>query len=240
MEIKYLDRPFEVKGIDDEGVFTGYVSVFGNVDNGGDVVVQGAFTETLAAWKTKGVLPPVLWQHRTGEVLGPFLEMREDSVGLCVKGKLLHNDIPRAKEARALLLAKAINGMSIGYVSRDDSYDRVTGVRTLKRVDLYEGSIVTFPMNTSAGVSDVKGDIAGMESLADVEHHLRDVGGYSKAESVALVSRIKSICGRSDSDPVIDLMSDLQALQKSLHGRSDSDELGDLLNGLKSLSKSLT
>jgi uncharacterized protein len=240
MELKYLERAFELKAIDAAGIFTGYVSVFNNVDLGGDIVLPGAFTDTLAAWKAKGTLPPVLWQHRTGEPLGPFLEMREDSIGLWVKGQLLVDDVPRAKEARALLQAKAINGMSIGYVSRDDSWDRVTDVRTIKKADLYEGSIVTFPMNPMAGVSDVKTLLSGIQTLADAERLLRDAGGFSKADAVALVSRIKSLSGRSDSDQTVDLLPDLEALHKSLSGRSESDQLGDLLPGLKALSDSLT
>lgn len=241
MQLKHIERPFEIKAVDDtSGIFEGYVSVFNNVDLGGDIILPGAFADSLAAWKAQGALPPVLWQHRTGEPLGPFLEMREDSVGLFVKGQLLVDDVPRAKEARALLKAKAIRGMSIGYMSRDDSYDRVTGISTLKKLDIYEGSIVTFPMNPMAGVTDVKTRLAELETLADVERHLREAGGFSKAEAVALVSHIKSLSGRSDSDAAGDLLPGLEALHKSLSGRSESDQLGDLLPGLKALSDSLT
>lgn len=239
MELKHIERPFELKAIDDAGVFSGYVAVFNNVDLGGDVIVPGAFADTLAAWKAKGTLPPVLWQHRIGEPLGPFLEMREDNVGLWVKGQLLVNDVPRAKEARALLQAKAINGMSFGYVSRDDSWDRVTEVRTLKRVDLYEGSIVTFPMNPMAGVTDIKTAMAALESLADVEKLLREEGGFSKAKAAALVARIKALSSRGEPEADAALFAGLDALHKSLSGRSESDQLGDLLPGLKALSDSL-
>lgn len=211
MELKFLERPFEVKAVEDDGTFTGYLSVFNNIDKGGDIVVPGAFLENLDAWKSKGDLPPVLWQHRSGEPLGPFLEMREDSVGLWVKGQLLVDDIPRAKEARALLKAKAIKGMSIGYVSRDDSWDRVTGVRTLKKLDLYEGSLVTFPMNPMAGVSTVKSAIDAIETVRDAETYLRDVGRLSNAQAAAFISRFKSLSGQRDSD----------------------DELGDLVRALK-------
>lgn len=200
MELKYIDRPFEVKAVEDDGTFTGYVSVFNNVDQGGDVILPGAFTETLAAWKAKDSLPPVLWQHRSGEPIGPFLEMREDSVGLWVKGKLLVDDVPRAKEARGLLKAKAIRGMSIGYVSRDDSYDRATDVRTLKKLDLWEGSIVTFPMNQMAGVNSVKSAIDAIQTVRDAEAFLRDVGQLSNAQAAAFISRFKSLSGQRDSD----------------------------------------
>jgi hypothetical protein len=54
-------------------------------------------------WKESGRLPPVLWQHRSGEPIGPFVEMAEDGVGLRVKGQLLVDDVQRAKEARALM-----------------------------------------------------------------------------------------------------------------------------------------
>ncbi|MDP3650896.1 MAG: HK97 family phage prohead protease [Rhodoferax sp.] len=210
MDLKYLDRPFEVKAVEDDGTFTGYVGVFNNVDQGGDVILPGAFTENLDAWKAKDSLPPVLWQHRSGEPLGPFLEMREDNIGLWVKGKLLIDDIPRAKEARALLKAKAIKGMSIGYASRDDSYDRVTGVRTLKKLDLWEGSIVTFPMNSMAGVNSVKSVIDAIETVRDAESFLRDVGRLSNAQAAAFISRFKSLSGQRDSDELGNLVTAIQ------------------------------
>lgn len=215
LEVKHLDRAFEVKAVDESGVFSGYLSVFGNVDGGGDIVAPGAFAETLAAWKQRGALPPVLWQHRTGEPLGPFLEMREDAHGLFVKGQLLHADIARAKEAYALLKARAITGMSIGYITRDDSYDRLTGVTTLKQVDLMEGSIVTFPMNGLATVNAVKGQIDTLESLAEAERFLRDVGGLSKAQATAFIGRVKSLQSRSDSDELGVLAESLARLKAS-------------------------
>lgn len=89
MEIKYIDRPFEIKGIGEDGVFDGFGSVFGNVDSYKEIVAPGAFTESLAAWKASGRLPPVLWQHRSGEPIGPYLEMEEKPLGLWVKGQLL-------------------------------------------------------------------------------------------------------------------------------------------------------
>lgn len=214
VDVKYIDRPFEVKAIDDTGVFSGYGSVFGNVDSYGEIVAPGAFGESLQAWKDAGRLPPVLWQHRSGEPVGPYLEMREDTHGLYVKGQLLVDDVVRAKEARALMKAKAVNGLSIGFVVRDDSFDRVTGVRTLKKVDLWEVSIVTFPANPAAQVSAVKAAIDQLESLADAERYLRDAGGLSRREATAFIGRIKSLQSRSDSDE----LGDLQALQQSLQG----------------------
>jgi HK97 family phage prohead protease len=202
MEIRYIERPFEVKGVGDDGVFEGFGSVFGNVDSYKEIVAPGAFTETLAAWKSTGRLPPVLWQHRSGEPIGPYLDMVEQPIGLWVKGQLLVDDVQRAKEARALMKAKAVNGLSIGFVTREDSYDRVTGIRTLKKVDLWEVSVVTFPANPAAQISSVKSAIDAIQSLSDAEAFLRDVGRLSKAQATAFIGRFKSLSGRSDSDEV--------------------------------------
>lgn len=210
MEIRYIDRPFEIKAVHDDGVFEGFGSVFGNVDSYKEIVAPGAFAESLAAWKSAGRLPPVLWQHRSGEPIGPYVEMEEQPVGLWVKGRLLVDDVVRAKEARALMKAKAVNGLSIGFVTREDSYDRVTGIRTLKKVDLWEVSVVTFPANPAAQISSVKSSIDAIESLADAETFLRDVGRLTKAQATAFIGRFKSMSGRSDSDEVGDLCAALK------------------------------
>lgn len=200
MELRYIERPFEVKEVQDDGIFEGFGSVFGNVDSYNEIVAPGAFTESLANWKASGRLPPVLWQHRSGEPIGPYLVMQETSVGLQVKGHLLVNDVQRAKEARALMKAKAVNGLSIGFVTREDSFDRVSGIRTLKKVDLWEVSVVTFPANPAAQISSVKSAIDSIQSLSDAESFLRDVGRLTKSQAVAFMSHVKSLSNRSDSD----------------------------------------
>lgn len=216
MEIKYIDRPFEVKSVDDDGVFTGYGSVFGNVDSYKEIVAPGAFADSLAAWKDSGRLPPVLWQHRSGEPIGPHLDMREDGHGLVLKGQLLVNDVARAKEARALMKAKAVNGLSIGFVPREDSFDRVTGIRTLKKIDLWEVSIVTFPANPAAQITGVKSVIDALETLADAERFLRDAGGLSRAQATAFIGRIKAMSGQGEPDELAELQQALQRLSDTL------------------------
>lgn len=200
MDLKFLERPFEVKAIENDGIFEGFGSVFGNVDAYKEIVAPGAFTDSLAQWKSSGRLPPVLWQHRSGEPIGPYLEMEEQSIGLRVKGQLLVDDVQRAKEARALMKAKAVNGLSIGFVTREDSYDRVTGIRTLKKVDLWEVSVVTFPANPSAQISSIKSAIDAIQSFAEAESFLREVGRLSKADATGFIARFKSLSGRSESD----------------------------------------
>lgn len=210
MELKYLERPFEVKAVEDDGTFEGFGSIFGNVDSYKEIVAPGAFAESLAGWKASGRLPPVLWQHRSGEPIGPYLSMEEQAVGLHVKGQLLVNDVQRAKEARALMKAKAVNGLSIGFVTREDSYDRVSGIRTLKKVDLWEVSVVTFPANPAAQISSVKSSIDAIETVRDAEAFLRDVGRLSNAQAAAFISRFKSLSGQRDSDELGDLVAALK------------------------------
>lgn len=211
MELKYLERPFEVKAVEDDGVFEGFGSIFGNVDSYKEIVAPGAFAESLAGWKAAGRLPPVLWQHRSGEPIGPYLSMEEQPIGLHVKGKLLVDDVQRAKEARALMKAKAVNGLSIGFVTREDSYDRVTGIRTLKKVDLWEVSVVTFPANPAAQISSVKSAIDAIQTVRDAEAFLRDAGRLSNTQAAAFISRFKSLTGQRESD---DEMGELVAAIK--------------------------
>lgn len=213
MTTKTIDFACELKATGDSGTFSGYGSVFNVTDKGGDIVAPGAFAETLSAAKTAGRLPVMLWQHNMREPIGVYTSMEEDSVGLKVEGKLALKTA-RGAEAYELLKMGAISGLSIGYRVRDDSWDRVTGVRTIKKADLVELSLVTMPMNDSARISAVK-TIEELESLSEIERHLRDAGGFSRSEATALVSRIKSVVGRSDSGeraaPLADLVDVLKA-----------------------------
>jgi hypothetical protein len=199
MSTKTLDFPFQLKALTDAGTFTGYGSVFNVKDSYGDIVMPGAFVESLATQKAAGRLPAMLWQHRSAEPLGVYTSMEEDSLGLKVEGQLALSTV-RGAEAYELMMMKphpAISGLSIGYVTREDSYDKVTGINTLKKLDLWEVSLVTFPANDAARVQGVK-NIEGIESIRDAEKYLRDTG-LSRKESVAFIARVKHL-SQSDSD----------------------------------------
>lgn len=211
MTTKTLDFDCELKATGDTGTFEGYGSVFNITDRGGDIVAAGAFAETLAAAKAAGRLPAMLWQHRQAEPIGVYTEMEEDAIGLKVKGKLALKTA-RGAEAYELMKMGAISGLSIGYRVRDDSWDRVTGVRTIKKADLHELSLVTMPMNDASRVSAVK-TIEELDSLSEIERHLRDVCGLSKSEATAMVSRIKSV-SRSDSGDNAEKLAELAAALK--------------------------
>jgi HK97 family phage prohead protease len=213
-----IDFPFEVKSVAASGgTFSGYASVFGNVDLGGDVVAKGAFVDYLDQLKSSGRKVPILWQHRSGEPIGVYDELKEDDHGLFVEGRLLVDDVQRAREAYALLKAKAITGMSIGYKTRDSAYDQVTGIRTLKKLDLPEASLVTFPMNEAATVTTVKSAAVQtllksgrLPTLAEFEEVLREVGfSHSQAKTVAGHGLRKLLSESRDaaSDELLGLLS---------------------------------
>lgn len=193
--------PFEVKAIEDTGEFSGYLSVFNNVDSWRDIVMPGAFAETLAEWNSKGRLPPVLWQHRSGEPIGPFTKMHEDQKGLYVEGRLLVNELQRAKEAHALVKHKVVSGMSIGFETIGEEWDKENRLRKLTKVRLWEGSIVTFPANEEAQIEAVKSALesGALPSLKDFEAFLREAG-FSKTQAVAIASRGLAYLLRSESE----------------------------------------
>jgi len=190
--LKHLDMPFQIKGVAEDGTFSGYGSVFNVIDSYKEIVVAGAFAESL---KTRQ--PSLLWQHRSGEPIGIYTGVKEDTIGLHVEGKLALKTA-RGAEAYELLKMGAVSGLSIGFVVRDESYDRVTGVNTLKKLELWEVSLVTFPANDAARVTDVK-SVEDLKNIRDCEAYLREAGGFSKSQALAIIARIKA-ANRSESD----------------------------------------
>ncbi|MBG6243189.1 MAG: HK97 family phage prohead protease [Candidatus Symbiopectobacterium sp. Dall1.0] len=196
-----LDVPLKLKSVDDSGAFEGYGSVFGVKDSFDDIVVPGAFKTSLAAWKAKSAMPAMLWQHNMSEPIGIYTEMREDDVGLFVKGRLLIEDDPLAKRAHAHMKAGSLTGLSIGYVLKDWEYDRTKEAFLLKEIDLWEVSPVTFPSNDEARVSDVKSAFARGEtpSQKSIERVLRDVG-LSRTQAKAFMAGGYSAINQRDAD----------------------------------------
>src|ERR1041385_8651826 len=132
----FKDLALEIKNLGDQGTFEGYASTFGNEDLGGDVVVQGAFSKTIADNPKR----PLLWNHNSDEPIG-MTTAAEDTAGLSVKG-VLNLDVQRARETYSLMKQGAVKGLSIGYDPvRKDHKD---GVRYLKELKLYEVSLVPF------------------------------------------------------------------------------------------------
>jgi uncharacterized protein len=151
-ETKLLAAP--LAGVDADGVFEGYASLFEVADLGKDVVAPGAFAASLARRGAAGIR--MLWQHDPAEPIGRWLAIAEDARGLRVRGEL-NLAVARAREIDALMRGGAIDGLSIGFRVERARTDRA-GFRRLEKLDLWEISVVTFPMMPGARVGAVKGD----------------------------------------------------------------------------------
>jgi HK97 family phage prohead protease len=182
-------RAFEldIKSVTDQGTFSGYASLWNVVDTYRERVARGAFAESLAAVAAKGRKLPILWQHRTAEPIGVWDVLREDEKGLYSEGSLWLDDAPQARLAWRGMKAGAITGESIGYRVQEDSFDQATRVRTLKRLDLREVSIVTDPALEEARVDTIKQKLAAGELISEREFGrlLRD-RGFSRSDADAI------------------------------------------------------
>ncbi|MFP5075735.1 HK97 family phage prohead protease [Rhizobium sp. YIM 134829] len=142
-----------LKGLSGEGRFSGYASVFDEVDLGKDRIERGAFEHSLTRRGASGVR--MLFQHDPNQPIGTWTVIREDGRGLYVEGQLSPG-VARAREVHQLMKNGALDGLSIGFRTVRARTDAKSGVRRVLEADLWEISIVTFPMLPSARVSDVK------------------------------------------------------------------------------------
>lgn len=180
---------------DSPGAFSGYGAVFHNEDDGGDVVLPGAFTKTLGAWKSKGKLPKMLWQHGMGDStldmlpVGFWKTMAEDDKGLFVEGQLIALNTDRGQTLHEGMQSGAIDSMSMTYVATDVAYGTKAGepFRTIKELDLYEVGPVLFGMNELATIDETKA-ADQIKTIREFETFLRDAGGFSIADAKAIAS----------------------------------------------------
>ncbi|WP_427501369.1 HK97 family phage prohead protease [Methylomonas sp. MED-D] len=197
----------EIK-IDGAGVgkFSGYASVFNGVDSYGDTILPGAYAETLrTTW------PKMFVNHDSWDLpVGKWLDIQEDSTGLFVTGEFTPGNSESA-DTYAALKHGTIDGLSIGYVLKSGDYeDRTDGPdgygsgRIIKNVSrLVEISLVTFPADDAARVSNVKSEIDTLETITDFERYLRDLAGLTRGEALHFVTRFKA-AALSESVPALD------------------------------------
>ena len=184
--------PFEVKQVDEANnyfTFNGYASTFGNIDLGDDIIVRGAFTNTLA----KNSQVPILWQHQMTEPVGISIELYEDDKGLFIKGNLPKEDTLVSGRIIPQMKVGSIREMSIGFFTKDAEMEK--GIRLIKEIELFEVSLVTKAMNPQAIVSGFK----SMESIRDIEQSLKDMG-LSNSEAKTLISKVKEFSSQRDAE----------------------------------------
>jgi uncharacterized protein len=171
LETKF--RCFDAElGLEDGAVIAGYASLFGAPDQGGDTVARDAYGGSLRRLAAAGQRVKMLWQHDPTRPIGVWDEVREDSRGLWVRGRLLL-EVQAAREAKALLEAGAIDGLSIGY--RTLRAEKIAGGRVLQEVELWEVSLVTFPMLPEARVQAHDPEAALARELAEAFRDAREL-----------------------------------------------------------------
>lgn len=220
--MKTKDFALQVKDLSEDGTFTGYGSVNGNVDSYGERVMPGAFAGSLAKHKREGTSVLMLWQHNPNEPIGIWDDLAEDAKGLWGKGRLIM-EVQKAREVHALMKANAIGGLSIGY--REIKATPDGNVRNLDELDLREISPVSFPANRRARIEAVKsermdefakrlrdGDPMPIKEFEDI---LREAGvPKSMACAIASHGYAKAVLG----DPEGEKASDATAFFKALRG----------------------
>jgi HK97 family phage prohead protease len=205
--MEFAGSAFEIKQLDDAGRIEGLAAAFGNVDHGGDRMLAGSVTKTLAE---RGNRPlPMLLHHDLKRPIGAWKEWHETADGLFVKGAISLATRDGA-EAHALAREGALTGISIGYVPRQKSYDG--SARVLEAVDLHEASLVAVPMNDLARVTAVK-SITGARDIAEL---LQDAGLSGRKAKAAAGAAWKAI---NDSNDDAEAEAEIRAILNSSAAR---------------------
>lgn len=198
--------PMEVKSVGETGQFSGYASIFGNVDLGGDVISKDSPFKEMVTDDEGKVL--VLFQHDSGGFLPGAAgglpigkaTVEQNSKGLKFDGQLVMDD-PFVQRVHKHLVAKTLRGMSIGYDILPGGAKLLdSGVRELNALKLWEISAVTFGMNPKAGVDRVK-QVARCTSVRELEGMLREAAGLSKTQAAKFAGEIwKTLQGQREAD----------------------------------------
>lgn len=207
----------EVKADEKTGEFEGYGAIFGNEDRGGDTILRGAFSGHLA--KTKLSRIKLLYQHQPDKVIGHYTEIREDEKGLFVRGQLALG-VQQAREVHELMQVGALDSLSIGYKTIRSERNEGDWTRKLIELELWECSVVTFPMNDAALVSQTK---SAPKTEKDSDKFLREAWGLSRKEATAFTNHgfkglMKLLEAGSDGIGGSDLMSELERARSAFQG----------------------
>lgn len=207
-----------------EGTFSGLGSVFGNEDSYGDIVMPGAFEKSLARHKKAGTLPALLWQHQMDNPIGIYHRMEETDEGLDMDGEFALA-IEKGRDAHALTRMKALRGLSIGFTipKGGAEYKEEIGVWHLKEIDLWEVSVVTFPANDLAQITDVRSAIrAGeMPTERDFEGILRDAGYPATLAKACVAKGYRDVLreadrtGNNDADSIVNYINEVNQRMRS-------------------------
>lgn len=212
----HKDFGLEIKAVDEAGVIEGYASVFGGEpDSYGDVIMPGAYAESLVKHRRAGTMPLMLWGHQSSELpVGDWKDMAEDGKGLWAKGQLDLDD-PMGQRVHRAIKRKSVRGLSIGYETIEAKNDpKRPGVRLLEKLELWEVSPVNFPAARRATITGVKSILeeGEMPNLKQFEEFLREAG-FSKSQATAIAGKglAPLLRGEPGNEPDADFWSALAA-----------------------------
>lgn len=217
LEKKYKAYNIDAKSLDitddgNFGWFKGYAITWDNVDRAGEVAVKGCFAQSLK----ENPRVKMQWQHDISELIGSYTELREDDKGLYCVGRI-NLATARGKEAYALLKAGDIDSLSIGYSVFEDEYDYEKNVRYLKRLELYEISLVSVPCNPQAQVNEVKSGTVSIDDIKNCNGNVRDIERLIKGRPLS-ANAAKYLAGLASksADEKVTFTKELDGLNEKL------------------------
>jgi len=227
-----IERPLilEGKGITEEGVFVGYGSTFGGKpDSYGDVIKKGAFKETILKNGKFGNGVSMLFQHEHDRPIGIYESLEEDRKGLKITGQLALKT-KDGQEAYEFMKLGIFTSLSIGWepLKIDSEGNKVdldaavgwneeTGIRTLKKIDLWEISPVLFPANINANITNVKDAIESSKTVRELEHALKEAGLSNNASKyIAGLVKYKFDIRDVDQNPLRTILKNLRIMNAEL------------------------
>lgn len=221
--IEYKFAPLEQKPANR---ICGYAAVYSNIDQGRDKILPGAFEDSIRAFQTKASSLKMLREHRPDKLLGVWDTVADSPKGLYVEGEP-ELDVSYAQDAMKLVKSGALDGISIGYRVQKTSFadDEQGTYRVIEKAQLVEASLVAFPMNEEARVTDVK----QLQSPRQVEHILRNAGVPGAFAKLVAVHGFEGARDRLNGDwreakaaqasgEVKDLIKEIESLKGILNG----------------------
>lgn len=190
--------PVDVRDIKLDGRFSGYASLFGAIDQGNYMVAQGAFSGSLKNRKPSDVR--MLFQHDPDQPIGCWKKIIEDEKGLYVEGKITRG-VRRSEEVLELMREGALDGLSIGFKTKRARVNPATKVRIIMAADLWEISIVTFPLLEEARIETVKSAQQNkLPTSREFERWLTRDAGLSRREAKMIISNgFNALHGKRDA-----------------------------------------
>jgi len=237
------------------GIIRGYAATYGDIDRGGDVILKGAFTESLKKYKASKRPIKMQYQHSMMDIIGGFdpSKMVDDEKGLFCEGSI-NLEVQRGREAYALAKQGMLTDFSIGYSVDEEDYIRpatasTPPIRQLKKITLWEISMVGEPMNPNAKVTEVKKmsvrEVTKLVAAAQITKKsqlariLRKSGSFTKSGVEYLVNLIHFEDTQSDSSDKehknMELIGHLHAINENLKNISDKKEHNNIINSLRSI-----